>query len=96
MSNTRELLNKLSELISSGALTKAKCVDAETFICVTEKNAQGMTYHQTPFDVLPEQFRQLFLHHKAGDVIGHFKIVAVFDVWPDAIPVPQTNKPVAY
>lgn len=83
--NSKELLSKLENLISLGILTKASHVDSETFVCFTEIMPQGKTYHQFIFEQLPSEFRSLFLHRTTGEAFDRFKIVEVFDIWPDHV-----------
>lgn len=93
--NSKELLYKLENLISNGILTKASHVDSDTFVCFTEIIPQGKTYHQFIFEQLPSEFQSLFLHRTAGEAIGRFKIVEVFDIWPDHVQASPT-KPIRH
>lgn len=89
-----EMLNKLENLIKDGVLTHATHVDCDTFICFTEKNAHGVAYHQFAFEQMPKEFQIIFKGYEKGTIIGPFKIIAIFHVWPEELSatVPPTPK----
>lgn len=80
-----KLLECLKKCILNGTFTKAQCVDDQTFICVKYNDASGLHYVQYTFEQLPKEWQDILKYRKAGEVIGHLKILAVFDIWPDAI-----------
>jgi hypothetical protein len=80
--NFNKLIQGLTKLVHSGILTKGSYVDAATFVCFTEANPLGgIIYHQMSFEQLPDDFRIIFKNHAVGDIIAHFKIVGVWDIW---------------
>ena len=82
----KHMLDELSKAIQQGVLTKASHVDLNTFLCIKETHGNGAVgYTQLPYENIPQEIRAAFLYRKAGESIGQFKIVAVFDMWPEAM-----------
>jgi hypothetical protein len=85
--NVRIMLSQLENLIKQEILTPAKRVDLETYLCITETTPQGRMYHQCEFDKLPEAHRAVFLGRTVGESFGNYKLIGVFDIWPEAMTV---------
>lgn len=90
---TGMLLKALQRLILDGTLTKAKCVDEQTFVCFSNETVVGKQYTQSQFEELPKVWKELLQYRTAGEIIGPVKVLAVFDIW-----MPETSttaKPLA-
>lgn len=79
-------LNGLLQWIEFGlrneTLTVGKTIDSLTVVCLTEQLALGASYHQMQFDLMPPHIQDALKGKAKGDVVGPFKIVAVYDTWP--------------
>lgn len=80
------MLKDLENWLRNGTCTLAKCIDGGTLVCFSEKRTEGILYHQMVFESLPDDWR-LFLKGKTkGTIVNEvYKILAIYDVWPDAI-----------
>lgn len=88
MSQNRTYQNVMSQLeilIKQEVLTPTKRVDLDTFICVTELSPQGKMYFQGEFNTLPDMHKAMFFGRNVGDSFGPYKVVGVFDVWPEVM-----------
>lgn len=83
------LFKALRKLILDGTITKAACVDVDTFICYTHETPMGKQYCQHTFNELPHEWKTALKHHKAGENVGFVKILAVFDVWEPKVTTPK-------
>lgn len=79
----RKCLDQLETLIMAERITPTKRVDFETFICFTEATPQGQNYHQCELHILPDELKPHFYGKTLGDSFGRFKIIGIFDVWPE-------------
>lgn len=81
--DTLAKLKKLEDEMRYGTLTPTTYADEETIVCFTEVVKEGIAYHQGPFEVIRLDLRAAFRSQKKGFVVGAFKIVAIFDKWPE-------------
>lgn len=85
------MLQELEHYMRNEALTPARHIDVDTFICFTERLPNGMAYHQAAFNDLPAFLQESFRNRAKGERIGQYKIVAAFDIWQN-ISTPLASK----
>lgn len=80
---TKEILqSKLKKAIEMGVLTPARHIDEATFVVMDEYLPTGqVTYHQFPYDQMPEDWKIGLAKRKAGEFVGRIHILGVFDIW---------------
>lgn len=91
--NGKIMLSQIETFIRQGVFTPTKRVDLDTFLCITELTAHGKAYYQGEFNTMPEQQRAMFYGRTVGESFGNWKLVAVFDVWPEAMVNPNVTIP---
>jgi len=81
MQNVSDIAKNIEKLVKEGSFTKAEVVDFETFVVFKQDSPTGPMFHVSAFESMPPEFRIAFHWKKAGDTVGPWKIVSVFDVW---------------
>lgn len=78
-------LEALADCLRKDYMTPGWKVGPGTFLCIAEKTMNGTVYHQAEFEKIVPSQQKMFDGKTRGFTTERFKLLAVFDIWPEAL-----------